>query len=41
MTACAICSLPLEGAFARALGKVGIVWYLYCFKCKVSFIWYN
>ena len=30
--------LPLEGAFVRALENV---WHLNCFKCKVSFIWYN
>ena len=35
MTTCAACSLPLEGAFVRALGNV---WHLNCFKCKVSFI---
>ncbi|KAL5513234.1 RGA1 [Sanghuangporus vaninii] len=28
---CAACSLPLEGAFVRALGNV---WHLPCFKCK-------
>ena len=31
-TTCAQCSLPLEGAFVRALGNV---WHLQCFKCKV------
>ncbi|KAI5121611.1 hypothetical protein M0805_001143 [Coniferiporia weirii] len=30
-TTCAACSLPLEGAFVRALGNV---WHLPCFKCK-------
>lgn len=32
-TVCAACSLPLEGAFVRALGNV---WHLPCFKCRVS-----
>lgn len=32
-TTCASCSLPLEGAFVRALGNV---WHLQCFKCKVN-----
>ena len=32
-TVCAACSLPLEGAFVRALGNV---WHLPCFKCKVK-----
>ena len=31
-TTCVSCSLPLEGAFVRALGAV---WHLQCFKCKV------
>lgn len=31
-TVCSSCSLPLEGAFVRALGNV---WHLQCFKCKV------
>ncbi|EJD07623.1 RhoGAP-domain-containing protein [Fomitiporia mediterranea MF3/22] len=30
-TICAACSLPLEGAFVRALGNV---WHLPCFKCR-------
>ncbi|TDL24068.1 RhoGAP-domain-containing protein [Rickenella mellea] len=30
-TVCSSCSLPLEGAFVRALGNV---WHLQCFKCK-------
>lgn len=38
MTTCAACSLPLDGAFVRALGNV---WHLGCFKCKVRFIRYD
>lgn len=38
MTTCAACSLPLEGAFVRALGNV---WHLNCFKCRVRSIRYD